>query len=58
MKEAHCYSCEKTNDETDLDRCAMCHRHFCEQHGFPMSGRTFCNSGCAGMFFFSEDPED
>jgi hypothetical protein len=54
-----CYECKKTDDAEDvrLQKCPICHKHFCEDHAYHRSGLRFCSSGCAEYFFFS-DPDD
>ena len=52
-----CHTCEKTEEDTRLSRCSVCHRAFCEEHRHVMSGRSFCSQRCAEYFFFA-DPED
>jgi hypothetical protein len=57
MEESQCCECGKTTDETTLTKCPTCFKHFCGEHCFVMSGRTFCSRGCADYFFFG-DPDD
>jgi hypothetical protein len=52
-----CHACEKTEEDTRLSICSVCHRAFCEEHRHVMSGRSFCSQRCAEYFFFA-DPED
>jgi hypothetical protein len=52
-----CYECHKSEDETTLQKCPICFKRFCEEHGYHRSGLRFCSSGCAEYFFFSE-PDD
>ena len=52
-----CFECDKSVEDTQLERCPICFKHFCEDHRHTMSGRAFCSSGCAEYFFFSE-PDD
>jgi len=55
--ENKCYLCQTSDDRAALTRCSVCHKYFCEEHAYHMSGRAFCSSGCAQYFFFSE-PDD
>jgi hypothetical protein len=55
--EETCYRCEEPVEGSPLHKCPVCHKWFCEEHGYTMSGRSFCSSGCAQYFFFSE-PDD
>lgn len=55
--EARCHRCEEQDPSKALRRCPVCHKHFCEEHSYVMSGRPFCSTGCAEYFFFA-DPED
>ena len=57
VSEAKCLKCDLTIEETGLRRCVICHKHFCEDHAYRMSGNVFCSKGCAHYFFFS-DPDD
>jgi hypothetical protein len=52
-----CHACEKNEDQTRLTKCSVCHRSFCDEHRYVMSGRSFCSQRCAQYFFFA-DPED
>jgi hypothetical protein len=52
-----CHECERTQDDTRLQKCPVCHQMFCEIHCHVMSGRPFCSARCAAYFFF-EDPEE
>lgn len=52
-----CTACQKTADQARLEKCAVCFKHFCEEHVYNYSGRTFCSKHCAEYFFFA-DPDD
>jgi hypothetical protein len=52
-----CRECQRTEEEVRLTKCAVCHRGFCDEHAYTMSGRTFCSRGCAEYFFFSTDED-
>jgi hypothetical protein len=54
----NCHDCERTASETRLTKCPVCHRHFCDEHRFVLSGRAFCTQRCAEYFFFAEPEED
>jgi len=51
---AKCHECGKNSEETSLRKCVICHKHFCEDHAYRMSGNVFCSRGCAHYFFFSD----
>ena len=55
--EPRCLKCEEHDPEQVLRKCSVCHRFFCEEHAYVMSGRRFCSPGCADYFFF-EEPDD
>lgn len=57
MEITQCNACGKTVDEATLSKCPTCHKYFCGEHEFLMSGRRFCSRGCADYFFFV-DPDD
>ena len=50
-----CRTCQKTDDETALQKCPVCHKAFCHDHAHSLSGRWFCSRGGAEYFFFSEE---
>ena len=52
-----CVTCKKTENETTLRKCAVCHKYYCDEHAFLYSGRSFCSKHCADYFFFA-DPDD
>ena len=52
-----CLVCKKTDEEVSLDKCAICFKLYCDDHGFVMSGRRFCSRFCAEYFFFSGPDE-
>jgi len=52
-----CIHCERSVDETRLEKCPICFKRFCRDHGHEMSGRSFCSKHCAQHFFFG-DPDD
>jgi len=54
----NCHACSKTEDDTRLEKCAVCHRPFCEDHRAVMSGRAFCSARCAEYFFFADPDEE
>jgi len=56
--QTRCWQCEKTQEDEPLVQCPICHKHFCEVHGFSMSGRPFCSKGCAQYFFFGDEDSD
>ena len=51
-----CIVCKKT-DESRLEKCPICHKAFCDEHGHSMSGRRFCSRYCAEFFFFSDEDD-
>jgi hypothetical protein len=55
--DAKCHACGKSLVEARLEKCPICFRYFCDEHGFARSGRPFCSRGCADHFFFS-DPDE
>jgi hypothetical protein len=55
--EIECYHCRKTEAETVIVICRVCHRRFCEDHAVRRGGVDFCSLGC-GMYFFHSEPED
>jgi hypothetical protein len=57
MGTASCFECQASIEDTHLEKCPICFRHFCADHGHRRSGRAFCTEGCADYFFFSE-PDD
>ena len=52
-----CVSCSRTDEETSLQKCPICHKHYCEEHRHQMGGRTFCSRYCAEYFFFSDEED-
>lgn len=52
-----CRHCDRTDEDTLLQKCPICHKHFCEDHEYVMSGHRFCTQRCGEYFFFA-DPED
>ena len=50
-----CRTCERSEDDVRLSKCPVCHKGFCDEHSYSMSGRRFCSRGCALHFFFDED---
>jgi hypothetical protein len=52
-----CHQCHKTDEEARLRKCPICHKHYCEDHCYEMSGMTFCSQGC-GEYFFYGDPDE
>jgi hypothetical protein len=57
MDEPRCQQCEEPVPGHKLSKCPICHKYFCEEHSFLMSGVQFCSRGC-GEFFFYGDPDD
>ena len=57
MEEPRCDQCEGEEPERKVRKCPICHKYFCEEHTFTMSGVAFCSRGC-GEFFFFGDPDD
>ncbi len=55
MSSVECVTCSKTADQVPLHRCAICFKHYCDEHGYSMSGRRFCSQFCAEYFFFGEE---
>jgi hypothetical protein len=53
----HCIQCDRSEDETRLEKCPICFKRFCSDHRYEMSGRGFCSTHCAQYFFFA-DPDD
>jgi hypothetical protein len=54
---SECNVCHKSESDTRLHKCPICHKYFCEDHAHHRSGLWFCSSGCAEYFFFS-DPDE
>jgi hypothetical protein len=54
---AECKTCGANEDETDLTKCPICHKMFCDEHKLVRSGRAFCSTFCADGFFFDEDED-
>jgi len=52
-----CVHCKKSETEVTLYKCEICFRHYCDDHGYLMSGRKFCSQYCAEYFFHS-DPDE
>ena len=52
-----CFRCEEPKPGTELSKCPLCFKLFCEEHAHAMSGRQFCSTRCAQYFFFG-DPEE
>ena len=50
-----CHACQKDDSQGHVERCAVCHRGYCEEHNFMMSGRKFCSRFCAEYFFFEAE---
>ena len=49
-----CHECKKTDEETLLFTCKVCHKRFCEDHSTRRGGVSFCSLGC-GIYFFHDD---
>lgn len=56
-KNPTCTHCGAGESDRPLQRCPICFKWFCDEHGHDMSGRAFCSSHCAEYFFFA-DPDD
>ncbi len=52
-----CFQCDTPDESRAHYKCPVCHKRFCEDHAYVMSGRSFCSKGCSQYFFFS-DPDD
>ena len=52
-----CFECDKSIEDTQLEKCSICFKHFCEDHAYSRGGRRFCSEGCSEYFFFTE-PDD
>jgi hypothetical protein len=52
-----CRTCEKSEDQTRLSKCPVCHKGFCDEHAFTVSGRQFCSRGCGEYFFFANEDD-
>ena len=57
MLTAECHECARTDDDTLIHKCPVCHKRVCEDHGHNRSGVWFCCKGCSEYFFFA-DPDD
>ena len=57
MIKIECHECQKTEEETLLIVCKVCHKRFCEDHSTKRGGVAFCSLGC-GVFFFHDDEDD
>lgn len=55
---SECVHCKKSEDETTLIKCPLCHKHACPEHQFLRSGRPFCSRQCADYFFFADEDDD
>jgi len=53
-----CHQCELTPDDTQLAKCTVCFKYYCEEHSHDMNGRAFCSHGCALYFFFGDEDTD
>ena len=53
-----CHECKRTDEETHLERCAICFKYYCEEHCYSWSNRTFCSKPCAEYFFFGDSDEE
>ncbi|MEW5806189.1 MAG: hypothetical protein AB1756_02395 [Acidobacteriota bacterium] len=53
-----CAKCKKQEDQVRLQKCAICHKLFCDGCSYRMSGRLFCSQYCAEFFFFGKEDED
>ncbi len=56
MKTA-CFQCQKPEDEAPLNRCRVCRKHYCDEHGTESRGTDFCSLAC-GEFFFHAEPDE
>jgi hypothetical protein len=57
--EATCRHCGKTDAETRVHKCPMCHKRACDDCGSRRGGKFFCTPGCGVEFFFGDvDEED
>jgi hypothetical protein len=57
VQEAKCYERGRDSADVTLRKCSICFKHFCDEHAYQMSGRSFCSEGCAHYFFFHEPDE-
>jgi len=54
----NCRTCGKSEDDGRLQKCPMCHAHFCDDHAYVIGGRWFCSQACGRTFFFDEGEDD
>ncbi len=52
-----CWVCGMSSDDKRLQKCAVCHKMYCNECGFIMSGRRFCSQYCAEYFFHGGDDD-
>lgn len=57
VNDPQCVTCQRTDQETDLQKCPVCFKYYCGEHTVNYSGRTFCSKHCADYFFFADDDE-
>ena len=53
-----CRHCEKTEEDTHLNRCRACLQYFCDEHAAVRGGVMFCSDGCGTTFFDPDTEED
>jgi hypothetical protein len=53
-----CCRCGRTALVVRLEKCAICHKHYCRACAARRHGKTFCGRECADFFFFGEDEEE
>jgi hypothetical protein len=54
-----CVGCGATEAEKHLERCSICHRHFCADCAHrALGGRKFCSPECGRTYYFQGDSDD
>jgi hypothetical protein len=54
-----CVGCGAIEAEKHLERCSICHRHFCPDCAHrALGGRKFCSPDCGRTYYFQGDSDD
>ena len=53
-----CLNCQKSEEETSLQKCPICFKWVCMECGRREYGRIFCSQRCAHLFFFGDDDDE
>jgi len=57
-KPLNCYKCSASDEKRSLTKCPICHKMYCDDCRFNISGRYFCSSQCAQFFFHDDEGEE